>query len=300
MKKLTLFLVGLLVCIFYILSALDRYGEYDAEKALWYINQDFLKLSRDPEYVPDASYDKLAQKYELFIEEHKESKLNSLANILMGRVYMMKGDYDMARTIFEEMAQKYKEQPFTAVKALSEIDNSYAEQQDYAGMIDINMKILQAYPFTPYGIRAPLNIIAITRMMKDSTKEGERLLWAENYYKRLIETNVGTSFGIDAIDHLALFYIDQQRWEEALNLYGKILIEYATTDYLTPALKTELVKSINTIALVKLKSFSKAYSVYRRFVRKYPEHRFSPEFQYMMKSLINLEEQGVLLENDAQ
>ena len=125
MKKTLIIFLVILVGLFIILWALGRGGEYGAEKAMWKITREFSQAARDPETIPDATFNRIFRNFQQFSKKFSKSKLSPYAEILSGQVLVLNKKYKEARDIFEGVAKKYAHDSEIAVKAIKEIGRTY-------------------------------------------------------------------------------------------------------------------------------------------------------------------------------
>lgn len=289
MKQALAVFTAILIAVYALLSFLDREGEYTAEKVLWHINQRLEKVSQDPSVVPQATFEGLVKDYESFIQRFPKPRLVRIAFLLSGRAFVLKKDYAKARERYEEIVSKFSAEPEVAVEAVMEIAQSYYLQKDEENLINTYERITQQYPLTARGLRVPL----MEAQYYAQTNQGEKAQGAFDkaisYYKKMTLDNKGLPVEFDIFKILANCYLAQNKAEEAIKIYGDLLLRFAPTKEFSAQKAEFLVKSINTISVAKLKKFDLPVSIYQGFLEEYPSHPLTPILKKMVDGLRQLE-----------
>ena len=291
MKRTLLILIGILVGVFILLTALDMKGEYAAEKAIHKINKKFAKIKDDPLATPEARYAEVIGNYKKFIERFPDSRVTPFAHILIGRTYLLKKDYAMARSTFERVVQQYDDTPNLAAQGLLEMATTYSEEKDVSGVIRVYSKIMTDYPLTEQGLKAPLTLARI--QSSESSSEQREAVYANtiSHYRTLAQQHVQTPIGFKALHYVAVCQLDQQHWAAAVSAYSDILFSYSQPQYLNGVLAEIILRSINTISVGRLNDFDTPVRIYNQFIQQYPDHPLVPNLKLMIQGLENLKNQ---------
>jgi len=293
MKKTLQICVVILVGIFVLLTVLDYKGEYASQKELWKINKYFVEIAQDPNAAPSASFDKAAAQFNSYLKKFPNSSSTPIAHILLGRAHLLKKDYNKAREIYEEIVVKYKDRPEIAVQAVAEIGRSYADQGDIDGVMRVYDRIVADFPLTDLGLRTPLLKAKYYFDHNELQKASEAFSSAIVYYKQLIVKHPDSDIEYSALRLIASCYLAQERWEEAINVFSEMLLDFADPRYLNAQRAQTALNTINTISIVKLENYDLPIGIYQKFITKYPEHPITPTLEGMIKSFEVLKQKNV-------
>ena len=106
MKKTLFIYLAILLGLFVILSVFDKRSNYIVEKKIWKIYQQQLDIAKDPSVIPDRSFEKVINGYKDIIQNHPKSYLVPGLQIHVGEMYILRKDYERARTVFYEIIQR--------------------------------------------------------------------------------------------------------------------------------------------------------------------------------------------------
>jgi tetratricopeptide (TPR) repeat protein len=285
MKKPIFIFILILVGGFVLLSMIDTKSDYSAEKFIWKINKEFSEVTKDPKTVPDITFDQIAHKYEVFIKKYPDSNLTSGAHILRGRVFMFKKDYEKAREVFEEVRKNYVDKPAIGAQALAETGRTYALEGDTENVLNTYKTMLNDYPLTNLGLETPLRIAQFHAQHKNVEQAAIAFKAAIIHYKKLISENPNSPVEFNALRLIASCYMAQHRWEEAVNIFGEVLIKFPQKEYLNPRSAQTILKSINSLSVLKLNNFDIPLGIYKEFIEKNPRHKLNPSLEKMIQSL---------------
>ena len=290
MKKALISFVAILVSVFVLLSVLGAKDQYAAERALWKINQRFSKVSEDPKIFPNSVFDELAKDYRKFTLQFSQPALVAVAHIFEGRVALLKEDYTGARNKFNEVIKLYASMPNVAAEASAEIAHTYALEDNYDKALETYRTILKDYPLTPIGLKIPILIVRFHQGRREVSLAQRAFKDAVIHYKVLIQENPDSGIELDALRLLAACYASHEQWDNAIDVFRGILLKFGGSSMLNPRIAKEIVTSINTIAVVKLKNYDMPAIIYDDFVAKYPQHPFNRVFQRIIASFKSLSE----------
>jgi tetratricopeptide (TPR) repeat protein len=272
MKKLTIIFIAILVAVYAVLTLADLNGTYSAEKALWKINKEVAKLARDPDAVPNASFDKALKKYDNFIAKYPDSPLKSLAQVQKGQVYSVRKNNEKAREIFNSILKDVPKNDPTAVLVYNQIIVTYLQDKDMENVRATYNTIIKNVPFTEIGLRAPLLKALTYAMEKKEQQKQNSLAEALTYYRSLSEQYKNTEldffsryFAIETLTAL-------KRWDESLKELEGILINFPDPRFLTSQHAKWILTRINGISINGLNDFERPANIYNKFIAKYPNH----------------------------
>lgn len=296
MKKAIFAFIVILVGVFVMFTMLDRDSNFVAERDLWRINNQFAKAARDPQIVPDSTFREIVANYQAFIAKYPGSKLSRVAHILIGRVYMVKGDFGKGREKYEEVAKIYADDPKIAVEAVADIGRTYAMENNAQGVIQNYERMIRDYPLTQHGMQAPILLTRLYASRGDQQRAQEAYAKGVEHYKKLIKEYPGGSTEFNSLRSLGALYLAGGEKRRAIETLGKVIINFPDQQYLNSRRVSTIVRTINTVAIVQLKDYDYPVTIYEEFIKAHPRHPYVPRFEQMIESIKLLKESKVTLD----
>ncbi len=282
MNKVLLILTGILAGLYVVLSLLDMKGEYAVEQILWKADKRLAECARSPEVIPDKVFEQIAAQYQKVIKNYPKSTLVPTAHVFLGRVYIVKKDYDTARQKLNEAIAKFPGNAAVGADALAMIGSSYEVQGNWTEALNAYNKLRQEYPLTDFGLNIPFYVAAYYEKNGHAQNAQNALDEAIGYYLKLSTENPNSTTGLKSLKLLSNCYIAQKNWVEAVNVLAKIIAQYPT-----PEIAVSAIDTINAIAVSQLKDYDMAIGIYRRLVDSNPNH---PLGKMLKKTIEALEE----------
>ena len=295
MKKIILSFGSVLLGIFVGLSILDSGSEYAMEKKLWYAQKQFEIIARDPKSVPDKNFDELIARYEGIIRQHPDSDFTPKIYTKIGKIYIMRQNYVKARESYQEVLKRYPKNSFLCADALLNVGNSYRDEGNRSVALKTYREIQDRYPLTLSGINMPLFIADFYLREKNVTESANALRDAIGFYQKIAQEHPHTEWEFQARWLLSTTYFSQQKWDLGLQALGGLLQDFSNSEYMNRQSITNIIKTINTVAAVNMKSFDPAISLYKNFIAKNPDNRLNSFLQANIKALQELKDKNVSL-----
>jgi tetratricopeptide (TPR) repeat protein len=293
MKKLIVFLVGVLVSGLILGFALDRKGQYAHERALWLIQREFQKLVHHRESIPDYSFENIVAKYDRFAREHSTSPLAPKALLLKGEVYLFKTDYKKAREIFAGVAQKYDYNAEVVAQALVFTARAYEAERDWKNANETYAKVTKEYPLTTAGFSVPA-YLGYYYLSHGKKKEADQAFEdAVMFYQNVANYYPNSPLEYTALRMVSECRIAQKRWEDALIATRAWMFKYPSSIMLFEAIKT-----IKDVCVGELKEYDCAIDTYKQFLTRNPEHPVRPILQKIIGNLENLKAKTTARHNE--
>lgn len=294
MKKALYTFAVILIGVYILFSLLDRRGEYVVEQKIWRAHKKFASIAKDPKVVPDSAFDNVAAEYQSVINEYPDSPVIPNAYLLLGRVYMLKKDYGVAREKFEKVVEKYTKYLDVCAEAVSLIGNSYELEGDGQSAIVAYRRIVNNYPMTAIGMNTPLYIASLYSRLGNAQTASLEFAKVVTYYKEITQKNPNTLLGMNSIKLLASTYFVQKKWREGVETLGRLLHEYAKPQFLTVSRLTIILRTINTVSVTQLKDFDLAIQIYQTFVKNNPDNPLNGIMNNMINQLQELKKKGIV------
>jgi len=293
MKKALIAYLVILIGVFVLFSALDSGGDYALEKKIWKLQRQFNEIAKDPGAVPDLKYDDVLGKFQAVIDQHPDSKLVPSLYVSLGRLHMMKKDYVAAREQFQLVIRKYPENRELSADALFSAGKTYEVDDNWSKAYETYQSVLKNYPETDIGLSTPLYV---AHYYQGKGEEQNAILaydLAENYYKRVASEHSEKLLGLNALRYLSNCYLEQDRWNEAINTLGSILEAYASSGHLTVKNTDMMIKTVNVVSAYQLKDYDVAIRLYQGILDRNPEHPLRDYLKKVIEAFNLLKEKGV-------
>ncbi|MFT5388244.1 MAG: tetratricopeptide (TPR) repeat protein, partial [Candidatus Omnitrophota bacterium] len=294
MKRLIIILVVVLLGGYLSLTMLGGSGNFSAEKKLWKLEQEYKTIAADPEASPDNVYSDLHVGYDKFIIKAKDKKFINVAHMMKSNLYILQENYAKARENYEIVATSGNHT--MALQAVVSIGRTYAKEKNELALLDNYQRIIANFPKSQMGLKVPL-LVAQYYVKENQISLVEKSFYdAELHYRKLYEENIDTPLGFYALQYLSVTYVTQQKWEKALDAYQTSLFKYADYNVWTPESLMKWVRTVNTIAITKHKSFEYPVGLYNEFIQNKPDHPFTPIFEKVLVSLKEIKEKSTSID----
>ena len=295
MKKALISYLVILIGLFVLLSVLDSGGEYAAEKKVWKIQRRFSEIAKDPGSVPDLKYDEVIGELRETVNEYPDSRLVPDLYVFLGRLYAMKKDYAAAREQFRTIIRKYPDDKDASANALFSVGKTYEAGDNWTKAYGTYKSILEKYPETNVALGVPLYIARYHKGKGEAQSAVLAYDLAENYYKKIASENSGKPLGFNALRYLSNCYLEQDRWNEAIDTLGSILETYAPLGHLTVKSADMMIKTINIVSSYQLKDYNVAIRLYQGILDRNPEHPMRDYLEKIIDAFNQLKEKGVVV-----
>jgi len=279
MKKTLLTFLAILTGLFILLTLLDGKSEYVAEQIIWKTNQKLAQVERNPEAVPDSVYKQIAAQYKKVTTQFTHTRKASKAAILSGNVYLIKKDYPTARQLFTDVCKKFPKDTVACADSTMGIAKSYEIEGNWPEALKHYEQVINQYPTTDIGLMTPIYIVNRYRANKDTDNTKIATDRAIRFYKSILSGTPDEILEFKVLHLLANFYISLERWSEAVQAMGTILIKYPTRKTVLTTLA-----AINQISLLYLSDSDQAANIYKEFIRKHPKHPLNTTLKKMIAS----------------
>lgn len=290
MKKTISILIILIVGLFIGLSFLGRNGDYDAEKALWRVNKKFIELNRDPEGVPPNAFNAIYNEYEGLAKKFSNTKYAPGMRILAARVYVVQKRFDEARSVLESIVKQNDGDENVQMQALFEIGKTYELEKNMEAMISNLKRIQGAYPDNGFSRNVP---VLIAKTYADFGKTGlsrEAYYEAILGYEKTIKAYPGTGVALDAQYVIGAAYSALNKWDDAVDAFGRALLDYSTVKELDINRAKGIVQAINLISLKNTRDLEKPVKIYQTFIEQNENHPFNAMLEEIIRRFNVVEE----------
>jgi len=276
--KKIVFILPLFVTIL-ILSGCDS-GIYSAEKRFWHASKEYVKLSKAPEKATPADYQKVIDSFREITIRYPMWRNSAQAQFNIGQLYAMQGNFSKARDEFTAMLKDYSGNADICSNGLFMIALIYEKEKDWPKAKEALDKITNSYAETGIAFRVPLHTAEYYKMNGRDAEAEAAYAEALEKYKKAVEGSPKTSGALVTVDLIVTCYVDQEKWNEALDYLSSLISSHSDT-LLAP--KALFLKGV--IYEQKLSQPEKARELYREVMEKYPNTPFVVTARQQMESL---------------
>ena len=293
MKKILFIYSAILLGIFIVLSVSDKKSDYMVEKKVWKIYKQHLDIAKDPNVIPDKNFEKVIGEYKSVIQSYPNSRLTPGLHIHIVEMYILRKDYEGARSVFYELIKSHPDNKEIAAEALFKVGGTYETADNWPEAYEMYQNVIREYPLTNVGLNTPIHIANYYRNQNDFQGTMGAYEFAIRHYSSIAATHENTKAGLSATRHLANSYLDQNRWREAISTLGVVLEKYSTSDHLTIKDVDMVIKTINITAAYQLKDYDVAISLYEEIIARNPEHPLRDYLHKVIDAFNQLQEKGI-------
>jgi len=294
-KSITVYLV-ILVGVYVIFSVLGSKSEYAVEKSLWAVQKQYQNIAKDPEAVPPKGYDDLIERYQKVIHQYPESDKVKMIHFVIGNIYALKKDYEAARRQYEKIKNLYAQDMESVAQAGVRTARTYEMQDNWPKAHEGYQRIVRDYPLTMTGLGVPIYVAAYYKDQNDYEQTLKAFDEAVQYYRKIAKDEDGKQPSFTAMRYLANCYLEQKRWEEAIETLGETLEKYSLPGFLDMKSADIIIKTINVVSAYQLKNYDKAVGIYQGIIDRKPAHPLVGHLQKMIDAFSQLKEKGVRVE----
>ncbi len=291
MKKCIVFMVLVLGGMFLLFTVLGQDGDYGAEQEMWIANKKFKLITLDPANTPDQEFIRLEKVYRKVINRYPNSYLINQAYLNIGRMYVYKRDYRLAREKYQEIIRNFPQNRILTSEAWIAMGQSFELEENSQEALRIYKMVINQFSETDSGLMAPLYVINFLKKLKKDEDLEEFLIQVEPHYRNLASKHKGSALEIKSLRMLTNAYLQQEKWDAAVSVLGDILLQSMASSQLTPQEANVLIRSINAISITELKNYDLPIKIYEEFIASYPNHGLSRLMKELIKALTALKSQ---------
>ena len=107
---------------------------------------------------------------------------------------------------------------------------------------------------------------------------------ALEHLKDLEAKHKGTDIELNSLRLQAKCNLFQQKWEPAVEAYGRILSRSAALNKLNMKQAEFLIKTINTLSGTQVKDYGVPVRIYKKFISENPQHGLNPVILKLIRS----------------
>ncbi len=277
MKKLIAPLIFIIITA--LLSGCGN-DQYAIERQYWQVQKQAEKIFKNPHASPPRELERVVGLLGKFVQKHPQTNLAVDAEFSIARLYLVKEEYNQARTQIQKILDKYSKSAGVCSEALFLKGNSYEIEDKWDSALAQYKKIMQEYPVTPRGLDIPVYIAQHYKIKYQPDKMVASLQEAIGHYKALAVKfpNSPLAYRVDIL--VTQCYIALKDWQNAINTYNAVIERYKD--------KVNMDGILMDIALIysrELKSKLKAKETLERLIKEYPRSNLIKTATALLKEL---------------
>jgi TolA-binding protein len=254
--------------------------QYAIEKQYWQAQKQAEKIFRNPHASPPRELERVINQLNSFSQKYPKSNLAVEADFNIARLYIVKEEYDKARTQLKMLGNKYSIFAGVCSEALFMMGNSYEMQDKWNSALEQYKKIMELYPVTPRGLDIPIYIAQHYKVKYQPDKMIAAFQEAIKHYGALGNKypNTPLAFRVDTL--VAECYIALKDWQNAIATFNTIINNYKS--------KINVDGVMMDMALLynrELKDRVKAKETLQRLIKEYPRSRLIKIATALLKEL---------------
>jgi len=271
------------LCALWLLTVLlGCSSQYAAERLYWQAGREAQKI------IQNKGLDKLTkQEYQEIIDAYRKvpdkfplQRLAAESHFIIARLYALQAQIEEAHKELVTVTQNFSRIPSIASRAQFMIGNLYNLRGDWARAVSEYEKVTDLYPLSRLGLSTPIYIAQQYQRRKDESLAEKSYDRAIRNYEKIISEYSGTSVVPRIMEYLALAYLNQGKWEEAIKVWEKISNEYSQS----PEAAKSLLSS-GEIYAKQIRDLEKAIKAYEEFVEQYPQSKVINQVKFQIGKL---------------
>ena len=283
MKSYPLSAIRYTLTLLIVLAFLSGCGsQYASEKLFWQAKQVTKKVTQNKslDKLSTDDYQKIIAAYGKVAERCPLELLAAQSQFIITQLYVLQGQYSQAQEELIKIRQNFSRNSKIASQALFMIGNLYERQGDWEAAASEYEKVRDLYPMSELGLKVPISIAQHYQREKEELQAEKAYKQAIRNYQEIIDEYSGTRFAPIIMDYLALSYLNQGRWDEAIGVWESITKEYPET----PMAAKSLLAS-GEIYAKQLRDPEKSIKHYEDFIQQYPDSKLVKQVKFQIGRL---------------
>ena len=277
LKKIVYMLLVFAVAL--ILNGCDS-GAYSAEKRFWHASKAYNKLMKASEKATQVDYQKVIDSFREITIRYPMWLNSAQAQFNIGQLYAMQGNLSKAKDEFGVILKDHSGNVDMCARGLFMIALIHEREDNWPKAREALDKITDSYPDTDTAFQVPIHIAEYYKIKGRNAEAEAAYSAALDKYKKAIKDNPKTYGAIVTVDLIVTCYVDQEKWNEALDYLSGLVSDYSDT-LLAP--KAMFIKG--AIYEQKLSQPDKARELYREIMQKYSKTPFAKAAQQQIEGL---------------
>lgn len=265
MKKIAIFAI---ISSVVILSGCIN-DDYSIEKRYYSIQKTAAYIFKNPEVAPKKELDRSVNALNNFIQKYPENKLALEAEFTIGRLFIVKKEYEMARAYLNNMLNKHSSSEPICSEILFLKGNSYEIEDRWGAANSVYQKIIQQYPLTLRGLSTPIYVAQHYKIKYAPDLMAAAYQEAIAHYKTLINNSSDDKLSFMLNQVIAQSYAELKDWQGVANTFHSMLIRYKNKAGIEVVML-----NLAEIYKLKLNNKAKALEMLQTLIQEYPKSKY--------------------------
>ena len=260
---------------------------YSAEKLYWQANRTTKEIARDKplDELTTQEQEKIINAFRRVVEKCPLEPQSAQSQFIITQIYILQNRDSKARKELVKITQNFSRNTEFASRAQFMLGNLYENQGNWDEAVLEYEKVTDLFPLSNMGLRMPIYIAEYYQRQQKKAKANKAYHKAVTHYKKLINEYSGTSITPAVKDYLALAYVSQKKWNEAIAVWQTIINEYPQEQ-----MGAALLFAIGETYLKQIKDLQKAIQVYEEFVQNNPTSKIIRYAKFQIARLYFIKE----------
>lgn len=252
--------------------------QYAIEKQYWQAQRQAEKIFKNPNASPPRELQRIVSALDTFAKKYSKNILSVEAEFSIAKLYIVKEEYEKARSVLKELINKYNKSEPACAEALFLIGNSYEIQNKWQEALLQYKKIMQQYPVTIRGLNVPIYIAQHYKIKYQPDLMISALQEAIAYYKGLSAKYPLTPLAFNTDILVAQCYMAMKEWQSAINA-----LNHVVETYKNKLNAEQILLNIAVIYEQQLKNRDKAKETLQKFIKDYPKSKLTKPATELLK-----------------
>lgn len=276
MKKIVIFTI---ISTLLILAGCVN-DDYSIEKRYYAIQKQAAAIFKNPEVAPKKELDRSVNALNGFIRKYPKNNLSLEAEFTIARLYIIKKEYEKARTYLNSMLAKYSSSEAVCSEILFLKGNSYEIQDRWDAANIEYQKVIQQYPLTLRGLSTPIYVAQHYKIKYAPDMMNASYQQAIAHYNTLINKYPDSKLNFMLHQLIAQSYAEIKDWQGAANTLSSMLAIYKGKVSLEA-----IMLNLAGLYSQKLKDNNKAIEILKTLLVEYPKGRAADQARKFLKEL---------------
>ncbi len=239
--------------------------DYAIEKRYYQVQKQAALIFKNPDASPQNELKRVVGLLEGFAQKYSKNNLGLEAQFTIGRLYIIKKDYEQARKYLDGMLKKYSDSNPVCSEILFLKGNSYEIQDKWESANAEYQKIIDQYPLTLRGLSAPIYLAQHYKIKYEPDKMMGAYREAVQHYRSLADKYPDSELAFTTYQLIAQCYAELKDWQAAINTFNTMIEKFSKVKHDTTLM------NIAMIYRNELKQDQKAIETLNRLIKEYPK-----------------------------
>ncbi|MDD5258534.1 MAG: tetratricopeptide repeat protein [bacterium] len=246
--------------------------QYQAEKAFYRAVKYSDDIFKDPKNIPLYKFEKACKDFQEIIDKYPQTVQGVETHFLLGNLYIIRGNYDKAIAVFEQISEHYHDNEEILAKAVVSVAGCYEKKGEWSVAVKKYREAFSLYPHSRSALNVPLYLYELYKAKNNRELTAIAYRRAVLDYKNIIIKNKDTDLAYSASNMLTELYMREGNWAEMMATLNNLWKTYPKS----PDVPTWLM-TMGATYDVKLRDKVKAREMYQTVKDHYSQSPWAKE-----------------------